>query len=157
MSPAATPPSAPSTPLRLQALDRAGIEALVHGFYDDVRRDELLAPVFEAVIGKDWDPHLVRLVEFWCTAMLGTRSFRGNVYGKHMALDGVRPEHFLRWITLWHRHTDRLFSDEIAEELLRTAHGIGRNLFHGFFGELPRFVMRDGVAVGHEPDPGIQA
>lgn len=135
-----------------QALDRAGVETLVHAFYDDIRRDEMLGPVFGAVIGDDWGPHLQRMVEFWSTVMLGSRSFRGNVYGKHMVLDGIRPEHFLRWITLWHRHTNRLFDDEVAEEFQRTAHGIGRNLFHGFFGEFPRFVMRNGVAVGHEPD-----
>ena len=139
MSPAATPPTAPPAPsFRLHALDRAGIEALVHDFYGDVRRDELLAPIFEAVIGEDWSVHLDRLVEFWSSVMLGTRSFRGNVYGKHMALDGVCPEHFLRWITLWHRHTNRLFSAEVAEEFQRTAHGIARNLSHGFFGEFPR-------------------
>lgn len=141
-----------SEPTPVQALDRAGVETLVHDFYADVRRDDLLAPVFNRVIGDDWSVHLDRLVEFWSTVMLGTRTFRGNVYGKHMVLDGVRPEHFLRWITLWHRHTNRLFPDEVAEEFQRTAHGIGRNLFHGFFGEFPRFVMRNGVAVGHEPD-----
>lgn len=142
-------------PAATPALDRAGIETLVHDFYGDVRRDELLAPLFDRIIGDDWSVHLDRLVEFWSTVMLGTRTFRGNVYGKHMVIDGVRPEHFLRWLTLWHRHTNRLFPDEVAEEFQRTAHGIGRNLFHGFFGEFPRFVMRNGVAVGHEPDAGV--
>ncbi|NKI92459.1 group III truncated hemoglobin [Rhizobacter sp. SG703] len=142
-------------PVHQKALDRAQVETLVHEFYRDVRSDELLAPVFGAVIGDDWSVHLQRMVEFWSTVMLGSRSFRGNVYGKHMAIDGVRQEHFLRWITLWHRHTDRLFSREVAEEFQRTAHGIGRNLFHGFFGEFPKFVMRDGVAIGHEPDAWV--
>jgi len=133
-------------------IDRTKIETLVHDFYRDIGRDDLLGPLFTGIIGDDWSVHLARMVEFWSTVMLGTRSFRGNVFGKHMAVAGVRPEHFLRWLTLWHRHTNRLFGTETAAELQRTAHGIARNLFYGFFGEFPTFVMRDGVAVGHVPE-----
>lgn len=134
------------------AVDRARIETLVRDFYGDVRTDALLAPVFGPVIGDDWGPHLARMVDFWSTVMLGARSFRGNVFAKHMVLQGVRDEHFLRWITLWHRHTNRLFDDATALELQRTAHGIGRNLFYGLLGEVPSFVMRNGEAIGHVPD-----
>jgi len=133
-------------------IDRPTIETLIHDFYLDIRRDGLLGPVFAGVIGDDWGVHLGRMVEFWSTVMLGTRSFRGNVFGKHMAIPGVRAEHFLRWLTLWHHHTDRLFDAATAGELQRTAHGIARNLFHGFFGEFPSFVMRDGIAIGHVPE-----
>jgi hemoglobin len=126
---------------------RERLKQLVHSFYDDVRADEKLGPVFDGAIGDHWDTHLERMVEFWSTVMLGTRSFSGNVFGKHMALDGIEPDYFLRWITLWHKHTNRLFAPAFAAELQRTAMGIGRNLFHGFFGEFPSFVVEDGVAV----------
>ncbi len=131
------------------ALDRAGLRRLVDAFYVDVRRDELLGPVFASAI-HDWEPHLQRMTEFWSTVMLGTRSFKGNVYQKHVALaetSNVKPEHFLRWITLWHRHTDAMFPGETALELQETAEGIGRNLFYGFFQQFARFVVKDGVAV----------
>ncbi len=134
------------------ALDRDGIQRLVHDFYADVRRDGELGPIFEAAIGAHWTPHLDRMVEFWSTVMLGTHSFRGNVFGKHVALaetSRVEPRHFLRWITLWHRHTGRLFEAEVAEEFQRTAHGIGRNLFYGFFQQFAHFVMQDGEAVDY--------
>ena len=128
---------------------RHRLEQLVHSFYADVRADELLGPVFDGAIGAHWDAHLERMVEFWSTVMLATRSFRGNVFGKHMALQGIEAEHFLRWITLWHEHTSRLFAPEAAQELQQTAHGIARNLFAGYFDRFPTFVMEDGVAVDY--------
>lgn len=134
------------------ALDRAGLQRLVHDFYADVRRDPGLGPIFEKAIGEHWGPHLDRMVEFWSTVMLKTRSFKGNVYAKHVALaetSTVAPAHFLRWITLWHRHSSALFEPEVAAELQRTAHGIGRNLFYGFFQQFAHFVIEDGEAVDY--------
>ena len=132
-------------------LDRVGLRRLVDAFYVDVRRDDLLGPVFASVI-HDWEPHLQRMTEFWSTVMLGTKSFKGNVYQKHVVLAetlDVKPEHFLRWITLWHRHTNAMFPGETAQELQETAEGIGRNLFYGFFQQFARFIVRDGEAVDY--------
>jgi hemoglobin len=136
------------------ALDRGALRQLVQAFYADVRRDPLLGPVFEPVVGGQWPRHLERMTEFWSTVMLGSKSFKGNVYARHVALAqtaAVQPEHFLRWITLWHRHTNRRFAPAIARELQRTAEGIGRNLFYGLLGEFARFVVEDGVATAYEP------
>ena len=110
------------------------ITQLVHGFYGDVRRDPLLGPVFEKALHGQWDAHLQRLVDFWSTVALGTRSFKGDVFGKHMAVDGVAPEHFAVWLRLWGQHTERVFAPEVARELQTVAHGIARNLFRGYFG-----------------------
>ena len=137
---------------RVDMLSRERITLLIHSFYDEVRSDPDLAPVFNPVIGENWEPHLQRMVAFWSTVALGERSFRGNVFAKHMALEGVRPEHFLRWLTLWHKHTNALLNHEDAVELQEVAHGIGRNLFHGFFGSFARFVMKNGVADSWVPD-----
>lgn len=155
-----TPPavhSAADAP-REPVLDRAALGRLVTDFYADVRQDPLLKPVFEPVVGDHWSPHLQRMTDFWSTAMLGSKSFRGNVYAKHVALThttAVGPEHFLRWITLWHRHTAGRFAEPVVQELRRTAEGIGRNLFFGMFGSFARFVFEDGVAVAYEPTPPL--
>ena len=118
---------------------RESLTELVHDFYRDVRSDALLGPIFNGAI-HDWDDHLARLVEFWCTVVINSRSFRGDVFGKHMALDGVTPEHFTAWINLWITHTERIFVPEVAQELQNMALGIARNLFRGFFGQYPEFV-----------------
>jgi hemoglobin len=116
-------------------LTTESITTLVHEFYDGVRADPELGPVFDAAI-EDWEPHLARMVEFWSTTMLGTRSFQGNVYGKHMALSGVRPEHFQRWIALFQQTVDRLFEPAVAEEFRLVASRIAQSLQYGFFGQV---------------------
>jgi hemoglobin len=112
---------------------------LVHRFYADVRADALLGPVFEEALRDRWEPHLARMVDFWCTVALGSKSFRGNVFNKHMALQGVTPAHFAAWVRLWGEQTERLFAPEVAHDLQVTAHGIARNLFLGYFGTVPEF------------------
>lgn len=118
------------------------ITALVHGFYADVRQDPLLGPVFEHALHGRWDAHLQRLVDFWSTVALGTRSFRGDVFSKHMALEGVTPAHFAAWVGLWKKHTEQLFAPDVARDLQVAAHGIARNLFRGYFGSEPGFIAR---------------
>ncbi|RYF25466.1 MAG: group III truncated hemoglobin [Comamonadaceae bacterium] len=124
----------------LPAPDTARITALVHGFYADVRADPLLGRVFENALGNgDWAAHLARMVDFWSTVVLGSKSYRGNVFDKHMRLQGVEPAHFAAWVRLWARQTERLFAPDVALELQGVAHGIGRNLFKGLFGQAPGF------------------
>ncbi|OZB16084.1 MAG: preprotein translocase, partial [Rhodobacterales bacterium 34-62-10] len=45
-------------------LDEGILRNLVHTFYDKVRRDVTLGPIFAARI-TDWGPHLERMVAFW--------------------------------------------------------------------------------------------
>ncbi|WP_374580212.1 group III truncated hemoglobin [Pseudoduganella sp.] len=116
-------------------LTQDSITTLVHEFYAGVRADPELGPVFAAAID-DWPPHLARMVEFWSTTMLKTRSFQGNVYGKHMALPGVQPQHFQRWLALFQQTVDRLFAPEVAEEFRVVASRIAQSLQYGFFGQV---------------------
>jgi hemoglobin len=118
------------------ALDRIAISTLVHSFYDDVRADAELFPVFDQAIGANWGPHLERMVDFWSTVMLGSRDFQGNVFGKHMLLGGVQPEHFRRWLALFQAATGRLFAPEVAAEFMTVARRIGGSLQYGFFGKV---------------------
>ena len=112
---------------------------LVHTFYADVRSDRVLGPTFDAVIEDRWGPHLARMVEFWSTVMLGTRSFKGNVFGKHMAVSGVTPEHFTRWLTYWFLRTSELCRPRAAAVLQKAALGIAKMLHRGYFGATANF------------------
>jgi len=117
-------------------LTTESIAALVHEFYDGVRADPDLGPVFDAAIGANWAPHLARMVDFWSTVMVGSRNFQGNVYGKHMLLSGIKPEHFQRWLQLFVATTNRLFAPADAEEFQVVARRIAASLQLGFFGEV---------------------
>ncbi|MBH9578701.1 group III truncated hemoglobin [Inhella sp. 1Y17] len=118
---------------------REELHELVHAFYRDVRASPELGPLFDSVIAEAWPSHLDRMVEFWCTVMRASHSFRGNVFGKHMAIQGVQAQHFLEWLTLWRTHTAQRYSGSVLERLQETAAGIGRNLYYGYFGQFPMF------------------
>lgn len=122
---------------------RGLIVELVHTFYADVRADQVLGPTFDAVIADRWGPHLARMVEFWCTVMLETRSFKGNVFARHMAVPGVTPAHFTRWLAYWFSRTSEFFAPAAAVVLQRAALGIAKMLYRGYFGAAADF---EGIA-----------
>ncbi|MGI4843396.1 MAG: group III truncated hemoglobin [Janthinobacterium lividum] len=117
-------------------LNRQSIATLVRDFYADVRRDSLLQPVFDGAIGADWEVHLERMVDFWCSVMLSSSEFKGNVYGKHMALQGIEAEHFRRWLGLFEAHARRLFEPDTAGAFLAAARRIAASLQYGYFGRV---------------------
>jgi hemoglobin len=117
-------------------LNRTSISTLVHTFYDDVRSDATLQPVFDGAIGSNWPPHLERMVDFWCSVMLSSGEFKGNVFGKHMQIEGVRADHFRRWLTLFEANVQRLFAAAVAEQFMLVARRIAASLQLGYFGRV---------------------
>jgi hemoglobin len=115
-------------------LNRTSITTLVHDFYTDIRRESMLQPIFDGAIGTNWEPHLERMVDFWCSVMLSSGDFKGNVFGKHMQLQGIEMEHFRRWLSLFETHVRRLFQPEVAEEFMLVARRIATSLQYGYFG-----------------------
>jgi len=90
------------------------IKIFVDEFYDKVRRDELIGPVFLGKI-EDWQPHLEKLYAFWNAALFGVPGFRGNPFARHAPLQ-IGPEHFERWLKLFHETIDHHFEGYIAVE-----------------------------------------
>ncbi|HEB54467.1 MAG TPA: group III truncated hemoglobin, partial [bacterium] len=55
------------------------IRTLVHRFYERVRQDHLLGPVFATRIAAErWPAHLDKMVRFWSTVLRGERGYTGN-------------------------------------------------------------------------------
>lgn len=132
-------------------VDRSAIERLVYSFYDDVRADPLLGPTFDAVLADRWAAHLPRMVEFWSTMILGTRSFSGNVFGKHMVLEGIGTKHFSAWLRLWFAKSGEQFAPPVAHQLQFMALGIARNLHRGYFGDDAGFAQIESeLQHGHD-------
>ena len=100
------------------------ISLLVSTFYNKIRKDDLLAPVFNAII-KDWEPHLEKMVQFWSTLLLYTRTYKGDPLPSHLPLK-VDKVHFDRWLFLFDQTIDELFTGEIAANAKKRAFSIAR-------------------------------
>jgi hemoglobin len=99
---------------------RSEIELMVNRFYDKVKQDELLAPLFAQV---DWPHHLPIMYNFWTSMLLGDRSYAGNPFQKHVALP-LTVLHFSRWLELFNQTIDENFAGAKAEEAKSRAQNI---------------------------------
>ena len=101
--------------------ERADIQRLVDAFYVAVRADDLLGPVFNALIPADgWPPHLARMTDFWECNLLFRPTFKGNPMQLHRRVDarygyGTDGRHYQRWVDLWCRTVNELCTGEKAE------------------------------------------
>ncbi len=107
-------------------IDEALIDQLVERFYDKVRADDLLAPVFAAQID-DWGPHLAQMKLFWGSVALSTGLYNGRPMPKHMRLP-VDAEHFDRWLALFEATARELLSPAGAEHVVVRARRIAESL-----------------------------
>lgn len=88
-----------------EGLDEAMIHDVVHRFYATAREDPVIGPVFRAhVPDAQWHHHLARIETFWCSTLLGTRTYDGRPMPKHLAIPELSDVHFRRWLALF-RHT----------------------------------------------------
>jgi len=94
------------------------IKILVDAFYDKVREDKILAPIFKSKIPGDWGPHLETMYKFWNTALFNVREYKGNPFVKHLTLP-LSQEHFDRWINLFYQTIDAQFEGALADDAKR--------------------------------------
>jgi hemoglobin len=94
------------------------IRELVFTFYDRVREDDLLAPVFESRLAGRWDPHLEKMCDFWSSVLLATGRFRGNAVETHRHIPGIEPAHFDRWIALFEETAVATLPTSIAVDVV---------------------------------------
>ena len=113
---------------KLSHVSEDGIRRLVDAFYDKVRLDAELAPVFLRAIPGDWQPHLTRMYAFWSSAMLTTGRYKGNPVVKHLVIPGIQPHLFERWLALFNETCGELFEDGVSEEFRAKAARIAESL-----------------------------
>ena len=80
-------------------IDDAMIDALVEGFYERVRKDALIGPIFNERIS-DWGPHLAQMKLFWSSVTLMSGVYHGRPMPKHTPLP-IDAAHFDRWLALF--------------------------------------------------------
>ncbi|TCP36034.1 group III truncated hemoglobin [Sphingomonas sp. BK235] len=98
-------------------LEEATLRPLVERFYERVRNDKLLAPVFAEAVS-DWGDHHRRLADFWSSVMLTSGRYKGNPLALHLRLaDVLTPETFERWLALWRTTTDEMVPPHVARAM----------------------------------------
>ncbi len=109
------------------------LRQLVDAFYERVRRDEEIGPIFNDAIS-DWPHHLDKLADFWHSVIYGSRRYPGGLMMRHfMHRDRIRREHFERWLSLWQTTTNELMPPELAELLQARASRVGESIKLGLF------------------------
>jgi len=91
------------------------IKKLVDVFYDKIRLNDLLAPIFNAIIQDRWPQHLDKMYTFWQTVLLGEHTYFGSPFVPHAKLQ-VNHLHFQTWLKLFNSTVDELFVGPIATE-----------------------------------------
>ena len=109
--------------------DEHAIATLVDRFYEKVRIDAQLGPVFNAAV-HDWDEHKALLTSFWSSVALRTGSYRGNPMAAHRP-HPIRAEHFDHWIALWLETSTEVLDEASAAQMVEYAQRIGRSLKFG--------------------------
>jgi hemoglobin len=112
---------------------REDIAALVDRFYERIRADQVLGPIFDDVAHVDWAAHLPKMYDFWDSVLFGRAAFKGNPLGAHRALARLTPltrSDFDRWVALFHRTVDDLFRGAMADEAKFRASRIAMVMHH---------------------------
>jgi len=111
------------------ALDESLLATLVDHFYEKVRRDPDIGPIFNAAVD-DWDEHKRLLTSFWASVALRAGSYRGNPMAAHRP-HPIQARHFDRWLALWQETCDEELDEANAAQMLDYAQRIGRSLKFG--------------------------
>ena len=110
------------------AITEEQIARLVPTFYNRVRIDEVLGPIFNGAI-EDWPHHLEKLQAFWSSVMLTSGRYKGQPMVAHVRhAEHMTPENFIRWLELWRQTTEDVVGAEAAAAFQEKAGRIAESL-----------------------------
>lgn len=115
--------------MKLDIQDRSDIILLVDRFYDRVRENPVIGPIFTEVAHLDFDKHLPVMYSFWASQLLGEQTYSGNPMTPHLKLATLTPMgeiQFIEWLRLFNQTVDELFEGTRAEEAKTRAGNIAR-------------------------------
>lgn len=130
---------------------RADCERLVRAFYGKAMTDPVIGFIFTDVAHLDLEAHVPQIASFWETILLGTRTYDGNPFAKHVPVHAkveLREGHFKQWLGLWFGTVDELFAGERAN--LAKVHAL--RVAQAFHQRLQGFPSpRDAAPAGVNP------
>lgn len=123
---------APNTSSRPDLANRDDIVRLVNRFYERIREDEKLGPVFNHIAAIDWDTHLPKMYDFWDTVMFRSGTYQGNPISAHARLAPLTDmgwDKFEHWLSLFRDTVDELFDGDKAGHIVRCAEDMANVLY----------------------------
>ena len=122
------------------------ISAVVNRFYDQVRADPDIGPIFNRVIpDAAWPAHLAKLCDFWSSVLLMSGRFKGSPMAAHAALPDLQNGHFTRWLQLFRETVEATCPKAAAALFVEKSEMIAKSLQLGLAvsrGELPPMSER---------------
>lgn len=91
------------------------IKLMVDTFYDRIKLNPVLGPIFEDKIGDKWPMHLEKMYRFWATILLNEHTYSGSPFAPHATLP-IDESHFKIWVETFNTTLDDLFDGEVATE-----------------------------------------
>ncbi|TPK98999.1 MULTISPECIES: group III truncated hemoglobin [unclassified Mesorhizobium] len=131
-------------PLAQPGVDRASIGELVREFYARVRSDERLGPIFSREIVGDWEHHLEKMTDFWCSVILKSGDYHGRPVPAHVKLKDVTESDFDIWLVLFGETAAELFEPATAAVFVERAERIAASLKLAMFFRLDRTAAAGG-------------
>ncbi len=105
------------------------IRTVILSFYEKVKRDPLLGPIFEQAIGAHWDMHIDRIILFWLTATGLQRGYEGrNFMPAHLKHASIHPDQLPRWLTLFRETAGEHCGPEGSHALIDIAERMAQTL-----------------------------
>lgn len=132
--------STPRPSLRLCSEEE--VVRMVEVFYERVRADATLGPLFEAQV-PDWNWHKAHLVAFWSALLRGTRRFHGAPVSRHLEMPGLSAELFEHWLALFQQTTAECGNPDMQ----RVADEAARDIGNTFWMRYQRFHFPDRQAL----------
>ncbi len=107
------------------------IEKLVYEFYARIRKDEILGPIFNDIIGDNWDEHLQKMCAFWRSVILKTSEYSGRPMPAHALQSSIKIEHFPMWLSLFKDTANDVLDKKSASVFIDRAERIATSLVNG--------------------------
>jgi len=115
-------------------IDEEFVSLLVESFYEKIRADKDLGPIFDGVIGENWPTHMAKMKQFWGAIALKTGDYHGRPMPAHMKLKQVERWHFDRWLELFAQNLNEIAPSAEAKSFFNArAQNIARSLMTGMF------------------------
>ncbi len=111
----------------IDVISEATIETLVHAFYERVRADAILGPIFNGAID-DWDAHLAKLCAFWSSVTRKSGRYKGTPMKVHADIPDIGGHHFARWLGLFEATARDVCIPAAADIFIDRAHRIAQSL-----------------------------